>query len=40
MFACTFDALSYLDALDRARKLGLFGDIRPVARHTWICWAN
>jgi hypothetical protein len=40
MFARTFDAVSYLDAMRRARFLGLFGEIVPVARNTWICWAN
>lgn len=40
MFARTFDAVGYLDAVRRARDLGLFGDIVPVARNMWICWAN
>jgi hypothetical protein len=40
MFARTFEAVSYLDALRRAHTMGLFGDIRPVARNMWVCWAN
>lgn len=40
MFARTFDAVSYLDAVRRARELGLFGEIVPVGRKAWICWAN
>jgi len=40
MFARTFDAVSYLDAVQRARMQGLFGEIVPVARNLWICWAN
>ena len=40
MFACTFDAQSYLNAVHKARAMGLFGDIVPVARNMWICWAN
>lgn len=40
MFARTFAAVGYLDAVQRARAMGLFGDIAPVARNMWICWAN
>lgn len=40
MFAITFDAVSYLDAVRRARMMGVFGDIVPAGRRAWICWAN
>jgi hypothetical protein len=40
MIARTFDAVSYLNAVQKARAMGLFGDIVPVARNMWVCWAN
>lgn len=40
MFACTFNAVSYLDAVRRAHMLGVFGDIVPVTRNMWICFSN
>lgn len=38
MFACTFEATSYLTAVHKARVLGLFGDIVPVRRNLWVCY--
>jgi hypothetical protein len=40
MLVRTFEAVSYLDAVRRARTQGLFGEIQRVGRNLWICWAN
>jgi hypothetical protein len=40
MFARTFVAISYVDAVRRARTMGVFGDIVPVARNMWLCFSN
>ena len=40
MFARTFEALSYLNAVQKAHAMGMFGQLMPVGPRLWMIYSN